>query len=188
MEKLCATDEMIKMLEKRERSVLAEIEKNYGALMRSIASNLRVSSDDAEECINDTLFEVWNTIPPQKPKSIRSYVCMLMRRTVIDRIRYNSAEKRANTVYLEVSKELEDCINIERMVIDRICVREILNKFLAKQTVQNREIFIRRYFEFESVKVIAFDMFISSNTVDKRLSRMRSDLKNMLNEWGYINE
>ncbi len=179
---------MIKVLENRDISVLAELEKRYGALMRSIAYNLGISTRDTEECMNDTFFEVWNTIPPQKPKSIRSYVCMLMRRTVIDRIRYNSAEKRADTVYLEVAEELEDCVNVEQTVVDGICIQEILNGFLAKQTPQNREIFIRRYYEFESVKNIASDMLISSNTVDKRLSRMRADLKNKLNEWGYVNE
>lgn len=97
MRKLCTTEEVVKALENRDSTALADIQKNYGALLRRIAVNLGLNSGDTEECMNDTYLEVWNTIPPVKPKSIRSYVCMLMRRIVIDRIRYNSAEKRANT-------------------------------------------------------------------------------------------
>lgn len=187
MKELYTTNQMISALESRDSSVLVEIEKQYGALLRRLAVNLGLDLSDTEECINDVALEVWNTIPPAKPASIRSYVCMLMRRTAIDRIRYNTAEKRKNTVYLEVVGELEDVLDVECTVIDRTCVSQALNQFLGKQTAQNREIFIRRFFEFESAKSIAADLMLSANAVDTRLSRMRRELKQILNEWGYSN-
>lgn len=185
MKMLRATEEVVKALENRDSYVLAVIEKDYGALLRRIALNLGLSSGDTEECINDTYLEVWNTIPPQKPKSIRSYLCMLMRRCVIDRIRYNSAEKRANPIYTETSGELEDCINVENTVIDEMCISAILNSFLKNQSQENREIFLRRYYEFESAGSIARDLLMGTNAVEKRLSRMRAELKKLLTEWGY---
>ncbi len=185
MKKLCATQEIVKALEKRDTTVLEKIENSYGALLRRIALNLGLNHGDTEECMNDVYLEVWNTIPPVKPQSIRSYVCMLMRRIVIDRIRYNSADKRAGTVYIEVTDELEGCLDVENTVIDEICIPEILNTFLGRQTFENREIFLRRYYEFESTNSIARDLSLSSNTVDKRLSRMRAELKRTLTEWGY---
>ncbi len=185
MKQLCTTEEVVKALENRDSTVLEEIEKSYGKLLRSIAFNLGLNSGDAEECMNDTYLEVWNTIPPAKPKSIRSYVCMLMRRLVIDRIRYNSADKRAGTVYLEVAGELDSCINVENTVIDEICIPMILNGFLEKQTPENREIFLRRYYEFEGTKEIARDLLMGVSAIEKRLSRMRIELKKMLTEWGY---
>ena len=185
MRKLCTTEEVVKALENRDSTVLADIQNNYSALLRRIAVNLGLNSGDTEECMNDTYLEVWNTIPPAKPKSIRSYVCMLMRRIAIDRIRYNSADKRANTVYIEVSRELESCMDVENTVIDEMCIPTILNQFLENQTSENREIFIRRYYEFESTKEIARDMMIGVNTLEKRLSRMRAELKKILKEWGY---
>lgn len=187
MKKLYTTDQMIRALESRDSSVLVEIEKSYGALMRRLAFNLGLDANDTEECMNDAVLEVWNTIPPAKPASIRSYVCMLMRRTVVDRIRYNTAEKRKNTAYLEVVGELEDVLDVESAVIDKTCVSQALNRFLGKQTAQNREIFIRRFFEFESAKSIAADLLLSTNAVDTRLTRMRKELKQILNEWGYSN-
>lgn len=185
MKKLCTTEELVKALENRDSTALADIQTNYGALLRRIAVNLGLNSGDTEECMNDTYLEVWNTIPPAKPKSIRSYVCMLMRRIAIDRIRYNSAEKRANTVYIEVSNELESCMDVENTVIDEMCIPTILNQFLENQTSENREIFIRRYYEFEATREIAHDMMIGVNTLEKRLSRMRAELKKILKEWGY---
>lgn len=185
MKKLCTTEEVVKALENRDSTALADIEKNYGALLRRIAINLGLNSSDTEECMNDTYLKVWNTIPPAKPKSIRSYVCMLMRRHVIDRIRYNSAVKRAGTVYIEVAEELDSCIDVENTVIDETCIPLILNRFLEKQSPENREIFLRRYYEFESTKDIAKDMMIGVNTLEKRLSRMRAELKKILTEWGY---
>ena len=185
MRELCTTEEIVEALENRDSTALADIQNNYSALLRRIAVNLGLSSGDTEECLNDTYLEVWNTIPPAKPKSIRSYVCMLMRRITIDRIRYNSAEKRANTVYIEVSKELESCMDVENTVIDETCIPTILNQFLDNQTPENREIFIRRYYEFESTKEISRDLMIQVNALEKRLSRMRTELKRILKEWGY---
>lgn len=185
MKELYTTDRVIRALESRDSTVLVEIEKNYGALMRKLASNLGLNPSDTEECINDVVLEVWNTIPPAKPTSIRAYVCMLMRRTSIDRIRYNTAEKRKNTVYLEAMEELASVFDVESAVIDKACISKALNVFLGKQTAQNREIFIRRFFEFEGTKSIAADLMLSANAVDKRLTRMRSELKQILNEWGY---
>ena len=185
MKKLCTTEDIVKALENRDSTALADIQNNYSALLRRIAVNLGLNSRDTEECMNDTYLEVWNTIPPAKPKSICSYVCMLMRRIVIDRIRYNSAEKRANTVYVETSNELESCMDVENTAIDEMCIPTILNRFLENQTAENREIFIRRYYEFEATREIARDMMIRVNTIEKRLSRMRAELKKILAEWGY---
>ena len=188
MRKLCTTDEIIKSLNERDPSALSDIAEDYAPLLSSIARNLGLSTSDAEECMNDAYLEVWNTIPPAKPKSIRVYVCMIMRRLVIDRIRYNSAQKRSNSIYIEVMDELSDCVNMENALITELTVNDAVNDFLKSQPPKYKEIFIRRYFEFESVKSIARDLLTPSNTVVKRLSRMRNELKKILKERGYENE
>ncbi len=178
------TEEIIKRLESRDMEMLVYVEKKYTGLMKRIAYNLYLDKYDTEECINDTVLEVWNTIPPNKPESITSYIGMLMRRRVIDKIRYNTAEKRGAPVYYEVLDELTDSMDLENTVVSKVYIAEVLNKFLEKQTPENREIFIRRYYEFESADSIGKDMFINSNTVYKRLQRMKDELKQMLSERG----
>lgn len=188
MKKHYTTEEIVSSLEARDSSALSDIEKAFGTLMRRIAVNLGLDKCDTDECMNDTFLEVWNTIPPKKPESIRSYVCMLMRRTVIDRIRYNTAEKRSFALYSEISEELDSCIDVENTVVDEICIPEILEKFLKEKSVRDREMFLRRYYEFEPVKAIASSMHIGANTVSQKLSRMRAELKDTLKEWGYDHE
>lgn len=188
MEKVHTTEEIVSALERRDPDALVWVEKVCGALMKRIARNLHLGKRDTEECMNDTFLEVWNTIPPEKPASIRSYTCMLMRRTVIDRIRYNCAHKRRDTAYVEIMDEIGDVCDTADTVIDGLCISGALNDFLRDQTVQNREIFIRRFYEFESTRSIAADLFMNVNTVDKRLSRMRRELKERLKDWGYNNE
>lgn len=185
MKQLYTTDTIIRALEMRNSSALEQIEKNFGNLMVSIARNLGLNKGDTEECINDTLLEVWNTIPPMRPQSIRSYVCILMRRRSIDKIRHNAAGKRKHTTYFEIAEETADLINLEKQVIDGLCIPELLNRFLSTQSPQNREIFIRRFFEFESISSIAANLFLSVTIVEKRLSRMRKKLKEIFIEGGY---
>ncbi|MBQ8524869.1 MAG: sigma-70 family RNA polymerase sigma factor [Clostridia bacterium] len=180
--------EYISALEARDEGVLPRIEKSYSRLMKSMGRRLAMSENDIEECVSDALFELWNTIPPAKPASIRTYVCRLMRSAVVDKIRYNSAGKRSGTVLLDTELELADLINTEDTVIDRLTLRDLLNEFLNMQTPKNREIFIRRYYEFESTRSIATDLLMTDATVRKRLSRMREELKRTLTEWGYEHE
>lgn len=179
------TKEYIVALEARDERVLALVQKSYGRLLRSLGKNLHMSDADTEECISDALLSLWNTIPPAKPTSVRTYLCRLMRSAAVDRIRYNSAEKRDGTVLLDTEHELADITDLEKNVIDRILLSEILNEFLKEQTPKNREIFIRRYYEFDSTRSIAHDLFMTDAAVRKRLSRMRDELKELLGKWGY---
>jgi len=185
VKKLYAAKKILTALEARDSSALEQIEKDFGKLMTNIARNLGLGRDDTEECINDTLLEIWNTIPPAHPESIRSYACMLMRRRSIDKIRHNTAGKRGKSVYFDLVQEMSDWIDVETAVIDSLCIPELLNQFLASQSAENREIFIRRFFEFESISSIAADLFLTVRTVEKRLSRMRQKLKEILSGGGY---
>ena len=171
----------------RDESVLSAVEKKYGALMRRIAANLYLERSDAEECENDALLDLWNTVPPNRPESIRSYLCMLMRRRTVDRIRYNASAKRAHAALAEVSEELADGISLEDSVTDGESLSQVIDLFLSRQSPQNREIFIRRYYEFESAASISSDLPLTEGAVRKRLSRMRQELEKILREWGYAN-
>lgn len=59
--------QIINLYFKRDEAAISETDKKYGALCRSIALNILSISADAEECVNDTYLQAWNTIPPQRP-------------------------------------------------------------------------------------------------------------------------
>lgn len=103
--------EIIALLEQRRESALDEIMHRYGRMLKSLARHILPTAQDAEECINDALLDIWNTIPPKCPKSVAAYTAMLTRRRAVDRLRRMTAKKRGGGVYQVVLNELEDAQN-----------------------------------------------------------------------------
>lgn len=175
---------IIKLLFDRKEEALALIQSLYGRLVKSIAFNLYKSDTVAEECLNDTLLDVWNTIPPKNPDSLRAYVCTIARHRTIDRIRADMARKRYVPEYSEyysVYEELEFLDDVADGVVNRMEMKRILDEFLDNLSATNREIFISRFFDFESLDSIALKMHMSKNNLNARLHRMRRDLAERLN-------
>ena len=77
--------EIIALYFARDEAALVRTQESYGAYCHAIALNLLHSAEDAEECVNDAYLDVWNTIPPQKPRSFRAYIGALCRHRAIDR-------------------------------------------------------------------------------------------------------
>ena len=184
-------DGIIKLLFERDESALEKIQEKYGQLIKQIAFNLFKSGSAAEECLNDTLLDIWNSIPPNKPASISSYACMIARRRAIDTLRKEYAEKRVhpdNSIYSDVCEELAEIEDVAENIVNKIELSRQINKYLAGLSRESREIFISRYFDFEDIESIAKRLHTSKNAVNTRLFRMRNSLKKQLLEEGYIDE
>ena len=174
---------IIKLLFDRKEEALALIENLYGRLIKSIAFNLYKSDTVAEECLNDTLFDVWNTIPPKNPESLSAYVCTIVRHRTIDRICSDMAKKRytpEHSEYHSVYEELSFLDDIADGVIERMEMKRVMGEFLDSLSKTNREIFVSRFFDFESLDSIALKMHMSKNTLGARLHRMRNDFAKRL--------
>ena len=174
---------IIQMLFDRQEEALALIQNLYGRLIRSIAFNLYKSDTVAEECLNDTLLDVWNTIPPKNPDSLSAYICTIVRHKTIDRIRADMAQKRyvaEQSEYYSVYEELSFLDDVADGVIERMELQRVMTEFIDSLSATNREIFISRFFDFESLDSIAIKMHMSKNTLGARLHRMRRDLAERL--------
>lgn len=179
---------IIELFYARSEQAIKELSKKYGALCTHVARNILNSRQDAEECVNDAYLGAWNTIPPENPNPLRTYICRIVRNLSIMRYHSNTAKKR-NSYYDAALDELEDCITSVSSVEDEISVRELsrlLDAFLDNLDVENRVIFVRRYWYSDSVSEIAERLGVSSNNISVRLSRIRSKLKKFLEKEGYI--
>lgn len=178
---------IISLLFARKESALKLIEEKWGRLIKMIAYNIFRNEETAEECLNDTLLDIWNTIPPKEPESIPSYACMIARRRAIDKVRRESADKRCcdRVEYDSVMNEIADIYNTEEWAITKIELTEQINKFLGTLAPKNRDIFLSRYFDFEDTDSIAKRLGITSNSVTVKLYRMRNALKEQLNKGGF---
>ena len=75
--------EIVRLLFDRSELAISAIKSKYGQTIRKIISNILCSEQDVEECIDDTLLSVWNTVPPNKPKLLKAYIFKIARNAAL---------------------------------------------------------------------------------------------------------
>lgn len=177
--------EIIEMLYARNGNALCELELKYRGLYRQLLRRLLDDECDVDECSNDLLVSVWNSIPPNRPDHLPSYVCKLARRIGINRLKYNKRKKRSTACTVMLS-ELSECIP-DSSFVDEIeseeraeRIRRTVSDFTRSLDAETRVLFVRRYFYGESVKELSVRFGIGEGTVSVRLHRARARLKILL--------
>lgn len=173
----------------RNEAAISETDKKYGAYCTSIAFNILCSNEDAKECVNDTYLHTWNSIPPNQPSMLRTYLGKICRNISLDRLKRYMAKKRGGNEITLVFSELENCIASTDSVIDALqeeLLSQQISNFLRKCSKENRLIFVRRYFYTNSIKQIAERYGISESKVKTSLFRTRNALRNYLQKEGVI--
>ena len=173
---------IIELFFERSEQAIVELSKKYGNTCYKIAVNILKNDSDAEECVNDTYLGVWNTIPPQKPKPLLTYICRIARNISIKRYHQNTAKKR-NSYYDVALDELEACLPSSIMVQDEASAKELtslIDDFLGGLDKTNRIMFVRRYWFSDSISDIATRFNLSKHAVTVRLSRTRERLRQYL--------
>ena len=179
---------IISLFYERSEQAIAELERKYGAAVVKTASNILSSKQDVEECANDTYLGVWNTIPPQNPNSLISYVCKIARNIATLKFHSNTAIKR-NGQYDLVLDELEECIPSAVNVESDYEVKELsdaISHFLDTLKYEDRFFFIRRYWYADSVSDIAAMTQRDSHLISVHLFRTREKLYHYLKEEGLL--
>lgn len=177
---------IIALLWERSESALDEVSAKYARLYQSILREILSDDCDIEECGNDLLLAVWNSIPPNHPDCLPAYICKLARHIGIDRFRHNTRQKR-NTGYTILLSELEDCLPSEPMSHseeDSAEIRQVLSDFVRLLDPETQILFIRRYIYLESVTELAKRFELSENHISVKLYRARKKLKKMLEKEG----
>ena len=77
---------IIELYWQRNESAIKESQMKYGGYCSTIANNILHSSEDTEECVNDTWFRAWNTMPPEKPNRLAVFLGRITRNLAIDNI------------------------------------------------------------------------------------------------------
>ena len=179
---------MISLFFERSEQAIAELDRKYGAAVRRTVSNILHDRADVEECVNDAYFAVWNTVPPNSPDPMISYVCRIARNIAVNRYHSNSAEKRRAN-YSVALDELEECIpsgvSVES-AYDAKELTEAINRFLAGISKDDRVLFVRRYWYADPVNKIAADTGSNPDRISVRLFRIREKLRKKLKKEGLI--
>ena len=62
--------DIVELFIKRDEKAIVQVTEKYGAMCKSIAFNVLGNQSDSEECFNDILYKLWDSIPPQKPSNL----------------------------------------------------------------------------------------------------------------------
>lgn len=171
--------------QRNERAITASDEK-YGGLCRSLSQNILDSVQDAEECVNDTWHRAWNTMPPQRPNSLRAYLARIVRNLSIDRWRAKRSQKRGEGMEVLVL-ELEDCVPAVQSAEAEFEAREAaaaISRWLDTLNREDRVAFVRRYWYGERVDRLAGQYGCTPKQMAGRLFRLRGGLRRALEREG----
>ena len=162
----------------REERAIAESDQKYGRFCHQIARNILTIREDAEECVSDTWVKAWNTMPPQRPNSLKAFLG--------SRYRASRAQKRYGGMEILLS-ELDDCVPTADEVANAVDTAELsraMSDWLRTLLPRERAWFIRRYWNGDSVKALALEQGMTPRAMTKRLARLRAGLRAHLEKEG----
>lgn len=170
----------------RSEKAIEETQTKYGRYCYSIAYNILFSNEDSEECVNDTYLRAWESMPPQKPSKLSSFLGRITRNLALDRYDYNHAKKRSHEFEsaLEEMKEAVPDNHSLDSILGEIALKDAINSFLASLPKKTRQIFMRRYWYLSPTSEIAKDFLMSESSIRVTLSRTRAKFKAHLEKEG----
>ena len=175
---------IIELYFERSEDAIRETDKKYGGYCRKIAYNILYSAEDSEECVSDTYFKAWESIPPQRPNILSAFLGRITRNLALNRYAFLKAEKRKPKGEISL-EELEGVLESKAPdPLEEMILRDAINGFVASLSKESRMIFVRRYWYLDSIKEIARDYKIPEGTVKSILSRTKSKFVRYLKKEG----
>ena len=177
-------EKIIDLFFERSEQGIRELDIKYGKVCHKLSYNIVNNRQDAEECVNDAYLGAWNAIPPAKPNPLLTYICKIVRNISL-KIYYKKEAAKRNSTYTIAMEEIESCIADLNTIETEIDAREltrIIESFLDTLTVENRVIFLRRYWFSDSYADIAEHVGLTEKNISVRLSRIRQKMKEYLIE------
>lgn len=182
-------EKIIELYFKKDENAIRETDKKYGSYLFKIAHNITFDNEDSKECVNDTYFRTWNSIPPYIPKIFSSFLGKITRGLAVDILRKKNSEKRRCSEYELSLYELDECIpdnSATENEFEYKLLTESINRFLLSIQKEKRNIFVCRYFYNDSLKEIANYFGYSENKIKSILFRTRKALKEHLIKEGFF--
>lgn len=178
---------IVKLYWERSEKAIIETDLKYGKLCRHLSGNILNNLSDAEECVNDSYLAVWNAIPDARPENFSAFLCRIVKNLSFKRLEHITAQKRKPEMLVSL-EELQDCISSSanpQTSYDAAELAEVISSFLRKQNELSRNIFLRRYWYYDSVKCIANDYSMKEEKISQILFKIRKKLKKHLEQEGY---
>ena len=171
----------------RSETAIDETSAKYGKYCYAIAHNILANAEDADESVNDTYLAAWNSIPPQRPSVLSSFLGKITRRISIDKWRTRNAEKRGGGEIILALDELSDCVPSSRNVeqeVEAAILGKLIDNFVMSLPITERRVFICRYWYLDPIASICHQFGFSQSKVKVMLHRTRNSLRYYLEKEG----
>ena len=172
----------------RNEDAIVCTQQKYGAYLFKIARNILSDTQDSEECVNDTYLAAWNSMPVNRPRILSTYLGKIVRQLSIDVFRKKTSQKRGGTEYVLSYDELNEDVSSGPDPLQELEAKQLaesISAFLRGLDQAERDVFIGRYYFFDSVREIAGYCGISESNAKTLLFRLRKQLREYLIKEGY---
>lgn len=172
----------------RNELAISSTEEKYQSYLYKISTNILYNEQDVKECLNDTYLSVWNSIPPNRPKSFKVYIGKIIRNISLNKLKSERAKKRGGGQAEAVLCELNECVSTVFDIAEELNEKELtglIEIFLRSQPKQKRNVFIKRYWYLNSINEISAEFNMNESKVTAILFRMRKELKTILEKEGF---
>lgn len=177
------SDRLIDMLKHNSKHGFNLLLDIYGGTVKTICQNILsgFSYEDIEEAVADCFIEFWKSADKIKNASdIRKYLIGITRHCAINKMRTVLKDSPAVPLDgLDLSLDIDVSDDAIKRANSKI-TQEIINSMPDFE----REIFIRRYYLYERIKSIAYNMNCSEKKVENILFRYKEKLKQALIKGG----
>ena len=173
--------EIVKLYIERNENAIAETDRKYRKYCCSIAYNILHDAEDSEEAVNDTYMGALNSIPPNIPNVLQTFLGRITRNISLKKIRTRNAQKRGNgkgeifLVFDEISELIPSGHDTENYVEAKE-LAGFINTFLRSLPETERKVFVCRYWYFDSIPDISEQFGFSESKVKSMLFRTRKKL------------
>ena len=182
-------EEIVNLYWKRDERAIRETKTAYGRYLHKIAYNVLSDIEDCRESVNDTYLAAWNSMPPNRPSILSTYLGKITRRISIDIFRKKNCEKRRASEYALSLDELQECVpggNLPEEELEVKMLAKAINEFLRLQSDDARNLFIGRYYFLDSLRDVARYCGMSESKAKTILYRTRCNLKAHLEQEGFV--
>ena len=167
----------------RDEQAVQKSQETYGAYCHTIAYRILQDEGDAAECVNDTWFQAWRTIPPTIPHHLGAYLAKITRNLSLNRYRKIHQKKREGDRVAVCIDELQECLPSDETpekVYEQTCLTKLINDFVSELPKEERIMFVRRYFYMDSVAEVAKLLGCSESKIKTTMFRTRKKLQEIL--------
>ena len=182
-------NEIVQCFWDRDESAISAVSEKYGRYCNAIARNIIGDEQSAEECVNDTLLELWEAIPPNRPKHLIAFISKIVRNNAFNMVKGMMAKKRGGgepQLVLDELNEVASEYSVE-LTAERHEILAAINDFLKRIPAKQRKVFVLRYWHCCDISDISQIVGISEANVYSILKRVRKKLiENLKNRGGLI--